>query len=339
MEIDLPMQLTQELMAAIAAVRLASTVTQTVQKSLVTADTLQKKDKSPVTVADYASQAVVCKALMDTFPNDPVVGEEDAKELREPGNAALLDAVVKHVAAAKGASTTRDQALSWIDRGGATPPQPPDRSMKCYWTLDPIDGTKGFLRAEQYAIALALIEDGRVVLGVLGCPNLPASDGGDQGVLMAAVRGKGAVSMPLNSAATDGSPVRVSDITDPAKARFCESVESGHSDQDGAAKIAELLGITAEPVRMDSQAKYAGVARGDASIYLRLPTRADYREKIWDHAAGAIVVEEAGGTVTDAFGKPLDFTHGRKLEQNRGVIATNGKFHGQIVKAVAQVIG
>jgi len=40
------------------------------------------------------------------------------------------------------------------------------------WTLDPIDGTKGFLRREQYAIALAFIRDGRVELGVLGCPEL-----------------------------------------------------------------------------------------------------------------------------------------------------------------------
>ncbi len=338
MEIDPPMQLTQELMAAIAAVRLASTVTQTVQKGLVTADTLQKKDKSPVTVADYASQAVVCKALMDTFPNDPVVGEEDAKELREPGNAGLLASVVKHVAAAKGASTTREQALSWIDRGGAVPPAPPDGSMKRYWTLDPIDGTKGFLRAEQYAIALALIVDGQVVLGVLGCPNLSGLGKGDRGVLMAAVRGGGAVAMPLNSAGTDGEPVRVSGITDTSRARFCESVESGHSDQGGSAKIAELLGITADPVRMDSQAKYAAVARGEASIYLRLPTSADYREKIWDHAAGAIVVEEAGGTVTDAFGKPLDFTLGRKLEHNRGIIATGGTIHGRVVEAVGRVI-
>lgn len=336
MEIDPPMQLTKELMAAIAAVRLASTVTQTVQQSPATADTLQKKDKSPVTVADYASQAVICKALMDTFPDDPVVGEEDAKELREPGNAALLDVVVKHVAAAKGASTAPEQVLDWIDRGGASPPA--DGSMKRHWTLDPIDGTKGFLRAEQYAIALALIVDGQVVLGVLGCPNLPASDGGDRGVLMAAVRGGGTVSMPLNSATTEGTPIRVSDTADPAKARFCESVESGHSDQGGSAKIAELLGITAEPVRMDSQAKYAAVARGDASIYLRLPTSVDYREKVWDHAAGAIVVEEAGGTVTDAFGKPLDFTHGRKLEHNRGIIATNGKTHDHVVEAVGRVI-
>jgi 3'(2'), 5'-bisphosphate nucleotidase len=328
------MQPTPELKTAVAAVRLAATVTQAVQANLVTEDTLQKKDRSPVTVADFASQAVVCKALMDAFPADPVVGEEDAKELRQRDNATLLGAVVGHVVKAKGAASPQD-VLSWIDRGGATP----DGSMNRYWTLDPIDGTKGFLRAEQYAIALALIEGGRVVFGVLGCPNLPAADGSGKGVLMAAVRGQGAVSLPLEDASFDGEPVRVSDVTEPSRARFCESVESGHSSHGDAAKIAELLGITAESVRMDSQAKYAAVARGEASIYLRLPTSAEYREKIWDHGGGSIVVEEAGGTVTDAFGKPLDFTHGRKLEQNRGIIATNGAIHEQVVAAVGQVIG
>jgi HAL2 family 3'(2'),5'-bisphosphate nucleotidase len=332
------MQITDELMTAIAAVRLASTVTQSVQKNLVTQDTLEKKDRSPVTVADFASQAVICKALADAFPGDPVVGEEDAKELREPGNSALLDSVARHVATALG-SADREQTLQWIDRGGATP----DSGMKRYWTLDPIDGTKGFLRAQQYAIALALIENGEVVLGVLGCPNLPSSDGGGQGepgagVLMAALRGGGAETMPLNDATTNGTAIRVSEEDDPARARFCESVESGHSNQSDSAKIAELLGITAEPVRMDSQAKYAAVGRGEASIYLRLPTRADYREKIWDHTAGAIVVEEAGGTVTDALGKPLDFTLGRTLEDNRGIIATNGLIHSRVVQAVGAVI-
>ncbi len=328
------MDLTQERQTAIAAVRLASTVTQAVQKSLVTADTLQKKDRSPVTVADFASQAVVCRALADAFPGDPIVGEEDAKALRESGNVARLDSVVTRVSAAVGGADT-DQVLDWIDLGGATP----DASTKRYWTLDPIDGTKGFLRAGQYAIALALIEDGQVVLGVLGCPNLPIQGGDGQGVLMTATVGQGAHAMPLNTAATQGTAVSVSDVTDPAEGRFCESVESGHSDQDDSARIAGLLGITAKPVRMDSQAKYAAVARGDASIYLRLPTSAEYREKIWDHAGGMIAVTEAGGTVTDAFGKPLDFTHGRKLEHNRGIIATNGKIHDRVVQAVGQVIG
>ena len=73
-------------------------------------------------------------------------------------------------------------------------------------------------------------------------------------------------------------------------ARFCESVESGHSSHGHSAQIAARLGISLDPVRLDSQAKYAVVGRGEADIYLRLPTRPGYVERIWDHAAGAIFV-------------------------------------------------
>jgi 3'(2'), 5'-bisphosphate nucleotidase len=99
--------------------------------------------------------------------------------------------------------------------------------------------------------------------------------------------------------------------------------------------VAEKLGITRPSVRMDSQCKYASIARGDSDIYLRLPTRAGYEEKIWDHAAGCLIVEEAGGTVTDITGRPLDFGAGRTLKHNRGVIATNGPWHTQVVEAVS----
>ena len=101
--------------------------------------------------------------------------------------------------------------------------------------------------------------------------------------------------------------------------------------------MAELLGITADPVRLDSQAKYAVVARGEADIYLRLPTRADYQERIWDHAAGVLVVEEAGGRVTDVTGKPLDFSLGQTLQQNRGVVVTNHHVHERVLGALRGV--
>lgn len=330
--VDLMPDRAKELAAAVAAVRQAAIVTQAVQRDLVTADTLTKKDRSPVTVADFASQAVVCRALAQAFPSDVVVGEEDAAELRTQENAALRASVAKQVQAIVG-QASEDDVVGWIDRGGHA------ADAKRFWTLDPIDGTKGFLRAEQYAIALALIEDGEIVVGVLGCPNFPSSNGQGSGVVMTAVRGEGASVLPLAGQGLDGArPVRVSDVSDPAKARFCESVESGHSDQDQSVQIARRLGITADAVRMDSQAKYAAVARGDASIYLRLPTRADYREKIWDHAAGALVVTEAGGKVTDVAGRTLEFKHGRALEQNQGIIATNGKIHAAVVDAVQAVL-
>lgn len=85
---------------------------------------------------------------------------------------------------------------------------------------------------------------------------------------------------------------------------------------------------------MDSQAKYAVVARGEAEIYLRLPTKPGYVEKIWDHAGGVLVVQEAGGTVTDIHGQPLDFTCGRGLEKNQGVIVTSGPFQQAVLQGL-----
>jgi 3'(2'), 5'-bisphosphate nucleotidase len=80
------------------------------------------------------------------------------------------------------------------------------------------------------------------------------------------------------------------------------------------------------------------VARGDASIYLRIP-RGGYRENVWDHAAGVLVVEEAGGRVCDVDGRPLDFTTGRRLTANRGIVAAPAAIHPQVVDAVRSVLG
>jgi 3'(2'), 5'-bisphosphate nucleotidase len=322
-----------ELRAALEAVRGAARVCRAVQERLITRDTLEKRDKSPVTVADFASQAIVCRHLEAAFPADAVVGEEGSAELRTPENAALLASVVGAVASESGGAPDAQRVLAWIDRGGA------DAKAARYWTLDPIDGTKGFLRREQYAVALGLIEGGEVVAGVLGCPNLPDGAGGT-GVLFAAVRGRGTRVFPLwGGGESSGRSVRVPAIASSAGARFCESVEAEHSDQGESAKIAAKLGISAPPLRMDSQCKYGAVARGDASIYLRMPTRADYREKIWDHAAGKLVVEEAGGVVTDIAGNALDFRHGRSLAQNSGVVATVGGIHERVIAVIREVRG
>lgn len=319
-----------ELQSAIAAARLAAQVTQAVQKQ-ITPDVLEKKDRSPVTIADYASQAIICKAIGEAFPSDPIVGEEDAAELRGGENAAFVGRILEELSAV-GVSASADDVCNWIDHGNASGG---DR----FWTLDPIDGTKGFLRGQQYAISLALIIGGELTVAALGCPNLniDPNDETSPGSLFFAVKGQGAFVLPI-----DGDSMNLEEATriqtgaaqQWSDARLCESVESGHSSHSRSAQIAESLGIIKEPVRLDSQAKYAVVARGDADVYLRLPTRADYREKIWDHGGGALVVQEAGGTVTDVTGKPLDFTHGHELAENRGVVVSNGAMHEAVVKAV-----
>jgi len=324
----------RDLEVALLAVRRAARATCAVQARQVGQGSLLKSDKSPVTVADFAAQALVASTLSEHFPDDPLVGEEDAAALRQGEHEALSRQVVRVVAEARGAPVEPDQVLDWIDRGGASGHA--DR----YWVLDPIDGTKGFLRRGQYAIALGLVEDGRVVAGALGCPGYSPAAAAPPGLLLFGRRGAGAFELALDDEdATNATPIRVSVAQDPAALRFCESVESGHSDQDRSVSVAAAMGITAGAVRMDSQAKYAAVARGDAEIYMRLPTRIDYREKVWDHAAGMLLVEEAGGVVTDVAGAPLDFSRGRRLENNRGVLASHGLVHDRLVEVVGDNLG
>lgn len=318
----------RELQVALSAVRKAAMVCTSVQKE-ITPDTLSKQDKSPVTVADYSSQAIICRDLNLAFPADPIIAEEDASELRLPQQAPFLEKILKHLLNVE-VNATPDAVCCWIDLGGTTEFRPR------FWTLDPIDGTKGFLRGEQYAVSLALIIEGQITVAVLGCPNIPYNQMTD-GTLFYAVKGQGAFMSPLRGELLP-TPIKVTNITDRNELRFCESVESGHSRQDVAGLIAAKLGMTSTPLRMDSQAKYGVVARGDAHIYLRLPTRADYREKIWDHAGGVLVVTEAGGQVSDVHGQPLDFSLGRELSANQGVIVTTGGIHSDVVAAYAEAI-
>ena len=304
---------------ALLAVQRATAICLNVQANRKDDDAIDKQDRSPVTVADFAVQALVISEL-DRFDSESnVVGEEDASVLRADDN--LRARVTRFVRSVR-PEMTEEAVCTAIDRGGHAG-GPRGR----FWTLDPIDGTKGFLRREQYAIALALIQDGVVQLGILGCPAM------EDGLLFAAIRGQGGFSAPISDL-NQRTPLAVSPESDSKASRFCESVERSHSAHDATGKIAARLGITRAPFRIDSQCKYGAVSRGEAEIYLRLPTGDTYREKIWDHAAGALIVEEAGGRVTDMHGQALDFSQGRTLDNNRGIIATNRTLHEMVLEAV-----
>ncbi len=328
-----PASLQDRLTIAIAAVAAACRVTRHVQNRQQPIERHSKDDMSPVTVADYAAQAVIARHLVDAFGTLTLVGEEDASTLREAGHAALREAVAA-AARVVWADAGSADVLDAIDRGNH------DASGESYWTLDPIDGTKGFLRGGQYAVSLALIEKGQVVLGVLGCPNLSADyarsfDCPDpRGCLFYATRGGGSWSVPADRPHTAARRLDASREQDISAMRVCESVEAAQSRIDDTGRIVEYLAARGTPARLDSQCKYAVVARGQAEAYLRLPTRRDYVEKIWDHAAGMIIAEEAGAIVTDVLGRPLDFSKGSGLTANRGVICASRAFHGRIRQAI-----
>ena len=240
-----------EMDIAVRAVTAAAEVCRTVQAALISDQTVAKKDRSPVTVADFASQAVVCRFISNAFSSDPIVAEEDSEWLRED-EAADIRAKVTEQAGGIVPGWSEADVLDAIDLGRHS-----GGSTGRFWALDPIDGTKGFIRRDQFAIALALIEDGQPVLGVLGCPSLPMSGLGTtgSGSILAATRGNGCRAAAIGS--DEWSPVHVCAATTASDAAMCEPFEKGHTSQSASSRIAQRLGMHREPVRLDSQAKYA----------------------------------------------------------------------------------
>ena len=318
-----------EVITAIRATIMAAELCQRVRRDLAGGESILKGDRSPVTIADFGSQAVICKLIKEKFPNDIIVAEEDSTELRNPGRSKILEQVTRHVGNFI-PEASPEKVCSWIDYSSHT-------LQKRFWTLDPIDGTKGFLRGDQYAIAFALIEERVVKFGLMACPNLYLDKDqpqGKRGCLFLAMKGKGSFQMDLQGG--NKQPLSVSKTEAPSEALFTESVEPDHADHLFHQRLAQKLNIAKPSLRMDSQAKYGIVARGEATLYLRVPSPSEpgYKENIWDHAAGSIIAEEAGGKVTDTLGNPLDFSSGVKMEKNQGILVTNGILHDVVLNAL-----
>ncbi len=312
---------------ALAVVAKASRLCRDLQKELA-GQAMTKDDRSPVTLADYCSQMLICREISRAFPDDGIIAEEHSCDLLEGKAPGMAEQIVEIAQQHGERNANLERVFAWIDHGR-------DKPGPRQWVLDPIDGTKGFLRGGQFAVALGLMVDGEVVLGILGCPNLEY-DQSLTGCVMGATKGGGARQYHLD----DLSIFRTISVSTAEKGpdlNFVESVESAHSDHASQAKLKARLGATdSKPVRIDSQAKYGVVARGEAGAYLRLqsPNSPDYRQKIWDHAAGVIILQEAGGRATDQFGKELDFSTGQTMKNNIGVVATNNACHNELLCAL-----
>lgn len=293
---------------------------------------LTKDDKSPVTVADFAIQALIGRSLQKRYPGMPLVGEEKADSLRNEEGESVLAKVISHLELFAPRATEKD-VLDWVSQGE-------QETCEEFWTLDPVDGTKGFIRGDQYAVALALIREGKVEIGVLGCPNLNLKsfpESLEQGVLIIAARGKG--SWIVNRDTGAFLPVKVSRQNQFQKAVAIRSLEKSHTNTGRVSSVLEALSVEVPPIQMDSQAKHAVVAGGDADLlfYFLSPDEPSRKIKIWDQAAGALIVEEAGGKVTDLDGRSLDFSCGNKLANNRGVLVTNGLLHTEALLAIRKL--
>ncbi len=345
---------TDILQAMCEAVQLCSKLTSKTQKMLESSDQVSKLDDSPVTVADYAAQAVVSYVLEQKYPDVALLAEEDAKALRggSEETRGLLEKITEITNECifgddVSVYLSREEVARLIDRGNHE-----GGSESTFFVLDPIDGTKGFINQRQYAIALGLCEKGKIVGGVLGCPNMPMSkipedvdalETKKPGVIFAAYENLGCKYAAMDAKEPVGKDSFTATSDQLVKcgedgARYMESWgDSIVADHAFTNALSEKVGITRKALRIDSQAKYGSLSRGDAHIYLRFPPKT-YREKVWDHAAGAIIISESGGVISDAAGVPLEFGNGRFLDINGGIVASaTPELHEQLLKAIADL--
>lgn len=203
-----------------------------------------KDDKSPLTEADRVAHDLIVEHLAALTPALPVLSEE---------------------------STASDYAAR--------------ATWKRFWLVDPLDGTKEFIsRTGEFTVNIALIDNGRPVLGVVHVPV--------RGETYSACLGNGAFRQVGENS---GEPIRVRPYRDgPATVVASRS----HSNKDTEAFLQSIGEHNV--ANMGSSLKFCLVASGQADVYPRLGPTME-----WDTAAAQSVVEEAGGRVIDVQGKPL----------------------------------
>jgi 3'(2'), 5'-bisphosphate nucleotidase len=310
----------------LAAVRQAAQLCIEVQKRHIVKH--EKVGHEPVTIADYGSQAIICRALKAHYPDDAVMSEESGRQFMALVNdeqRAQITALINEVI---GENVDEDTVRAWLDQGKST-------DAPRTWVIDPIDGTKGFLAQRHYVNAVGILQDRVPVGGVLGAPAYPGQYNG--GALLYALDGEAFIESLMPS--DDRRPMTVSAQADMAQLRALESVEKGHAGLTRLARAREIAGMDNHLVEQaDSMEKYGRVAAGDADVYMRLPRLGSTRpHNIWDHAPGVAILEAAGGKATDVDGSPLDFGEGNALK-NYGVIASNGTQHDALLEAVSKLL-
>jgi 3'(2'), 5'-bisphosphate nucleotidase len=314
----------REIEVSVELARKAALATEAIRRSGIRSVT--KKDESPLTQADIVSQAIILSGLQREFPQDRILAEEEIRQ----GELEALRNEASSVLEGMGLRDAQKRLESWVNYRG------PHGGSRV-WMVDPIDGTKGYRKGLTYAIALGLYYDGRPQFGCIAAPAFPWREGSSHETVIA-YGGTGAGAFRI--IADQGRPerIRVSDGTELARFRVVGS--RAHDQGDMCGRLMRRAGMSTL-IRMDGQAKYVMLACGLADVYIRGSNPRFGIGYPWDHCAGQVILEEAGGTVTTFSGDPIPYGEGEDLRilDLDGLIASNGKRHDEILAMVRAISG
>lgn len=182
------------------------------------------------------------------------------------------------------------------------------------WFVDPIDGTKDFIRGEDgYSVMIGLACNGRPTIGVVYQPVLDRLFEGTPDGARVTYQG-------------ETSPLAVSGVSRAAEIRLVVSKSHRSADID---RVKDRLGIAHELNIGSVGVKLCVIAAGMRDLYVNPAAKT----KAWDTCAPEAILVPAGGRLSDLFGNPIDYT--RELAHRRGLVASNGKVHDEVVTRLA----
>ena len=258
-----------------------------------------------LTVATLAAREAG-RVIMTHYGNNEHTLKTDASPVTAADNAAH-DALITHLSAT---------GIAILSEEDVTVAQPYPTAM---WIIDPLDGTKDFIAGtKDFAVMIALLENGAPTLGVIYAPA--------HGILYYASRGSGAYM--LHDGETEPTQLHVSDRRIPN----LHQLASVHHRSSFTDLIATRLQVAEIKPRGGAGIKAALIADQTGDFFMMLA-----RVGEWDVCAPHILLEEAGGTVTDAHGNPLTYTS-EDNRINHGVVFSNGPDHGAIIDTVQTLI-
>ncbi|MBN1803151.1 MAG: hypothetical protein JW891_16695 [Candidatus Lokiarchaeota archaeon] len=267
----------------------------------------EKSDKTPVTLADIATQAYIINSLRMEFPEDNIIAEEEGTILDSKAEGLIVKCYrelgleitnLKEIVNYRGSSSNRQ------------------------WTIDPIDGTQGFVEGLSYAIGIGFMIDSIPSACAISVPSYEKN----ALALFFAEKGRGAHASYGEGDFTKITVTRKSDLKELV---LCQSL---HYDQPWVSEFAQKIGIQ-NSIKIDSMLKFCKVAEGSADLYIK-PIDLEHSFS-WDYMPGILIVEEAGGKVTDTQNQPIWVDNEHIRWTSPGIVASNGVIHENIMRELS----